>query len=249
MVTGGMLALPATPATLSGLVAAAEAAPDELSVIANVLLAPPLPFVPAELVGSPLLLVQLVHAGPLDEGARAVAPLRALATPVADFVRAMPYIEMFPAEAQTAPPRAVVRTFFADALDEHAGRELLYRLRTSRAQVPAAQIRVLGGAAARSRRRRLHTRTGRAGCWSTSAPSTPPRRRISFTGHGPTTPRPHSGMAEMPHTSTSSATRARSAFGPPIRLHVGPLADVKRRYDPENVFRLNQNVPPSTELR
>ena len=68
--------------------AAGEAAHDELSVIANVLLAPPLPFVPAELVGSPLLLVQLVHAGPLDEGARAVAPLRALATPVADFVRA-----------------------------------------------------------------------------------------------------------------------------------------------------------------
>jgi len=45
-VTGGMLALPATPETLAGLVAAAEAAPEELSVIANVLLAPPLPFVP-----------------------------------------------------------------------------------------------------------------------------------------------------------------------------------------------------------
>ena len=120
MVTGGMLALPATPATLAGLVAEAEAASDDLSVIANVLLAPPLPFVPPELIGKPLVLALLVHSGPLDEGERAIAPLRALAPPVADFVRAMPYSEMFPAEGQAVPPHAVVRTFFADALDEGA---------------------------------------------------------------------------------------------------------------------------------
>jgi FAD/FMN-containing dehydrogenase len=91
MVTGGMLALPATPETLAGLVAVVEAAPEELSVIANVLLAPPLPFVPPELVGKPLLLALLVHAGPLEDGEQAVAPLRALAPPVADFVRTMPF--------------------------------------------------------------------------------------------------------------------------------------------------------------
>ena len=54
-VTGGMLAIPATPETLAGLVEVADAAPEELSLIANVLgAAPPLPFVPAELVGKPL---------------------------------------------------------------------------------------------------------------------------------------------------------------------------------------------------
>jgi FAD/FMN-containing dehydrogenase len=106
MVTGGMLALPATPETIAGLVAEAEAAPEELSVIANILLAPPLPFVPQELVGKPLLLMLLVHAGPLDDGMQAIAPLRALASPVADFVRAMPFSEMFTAEAQDVPPRA-----------------------------------------------------------------------------------------------------------------------------------------------
>ncbi len=52
LVTGGMLALPATPETLAGLVAEAEAAPEELSLIANVLPAPPMPFLPPELVGS-----------------------------------------------------------------------------------------------------------------------------------------------------------------------------------------------------
>src|SRR5581483_10896884 len=100
---GGMLALPATPATLAGLVAEADAAPDELSIIANVLPAPPLPFVPAELVGEPIVLALLVHAGALADGVRAVAPFRALATPVADFVRPMQFNEMFTAPEQAAP--------------------------------------------------------------------------------------------------------------------------------------------------
>ena len=79
-VTGGLLALEGTPETIAGLVEIADAAPDELSVIANVLPAPPLPFVPPERVGRPLVLALLVHAGSLDDGAEAVAPLRALPT-------------------------------------------------------------------------------------------------------------------------------------------------------------------------
>src|SRR5215510_2116819 len=62
-VLGGLLALPATPETLAGFVAAADAAPDELSAIANVLPAPPLPFIPAEHHGKPTVLAMLVHAG------------------------------------------------------------------------------------------------------------------------------------------------------------------------------------------
>src|SRR4029079_12124962 len=64
-VVGGMLALPATPQTLARVVAAAEAAPDELSAIANVLPAPPLPFIPAEHHGKLTILAVLVHAGPI----------------------------------------------------------------------------------------------------------------------------------------------------------------------------------------
>jgi hypothetical protein len=48
----------------------------------------------------PLLLAQLVHAGPLDDGVRAIAPLCTLAKPVADYVRVMPFSAMFPAEEQ-----------------------------------------------------------------------------------------------------------------------------------------------------
>jgi FAD/FMN-containing dehydrogenase len=245
-VTGGMLALPATPGTLAGLVAELDAAPEELSAIANVLPAPPLPFVPQELVGTPLALVMLVHDGPLEDGERAVAPLRALAQPVADFVRPLPFAEMFAAGGPEAPPRAVVRTFFADAFDEAAAAELLERLRTSTAQVPAAQIRVLGGAEARvapeatafaHRQRRLMVNVaavyaspeedGVHRAWAEDAAAA-----LRQGGDG----------AYVNFLGDEGADRIRAAYPDATWKR---LAEVKRRYDPENVFRLNQNVPPA----
>src|SRR6185295_12256015 len=50
-VTGGMLVQPATPEVIAGFIAAAEAASDDLSTIANVMPAPPMPFLPPELHG------------------------------------------------------------------------------------------------------------------------------------------------------------------------------------------------------
>ena len=245
-VTGGMLALPATPETLAGLVAAADAAPEELSVIANILLAPPLPFVPSELVGKPLLLAQLVHAGPLDAGEQAVAPLRALAQPVADFVRPMHFSEMFPAEEQAPPPRSVVRTFFADTLSEDAARELLGRLQTSTAQLAAAQLRVLGGAVARvpvgatafaHRQRRVMGNVVAAYV----SPAEDPVHR-AWADDAAAALRQGTDAAYVSFLGDEGVTRVRAAYPGSTWDR---LADVKRRYDPENVFRLNQNVPPA----
>jgi hypothetical protein len=68
------------PDTIAGFVAEAEAAPEELSTIANILPAPPLPFVPAEHHGKLVVMATLACAGDVDAGQGAVAPLRALAT-------------------------------------------------------------------------------------------------------------------------------------------------------------------------
>ncbi|MGZ6575676.1 MAG: FAD-binding oxidoreductase, partial [Solirubrobacteraceae bacterium] len=85
-VVGGLLALPATPEVIAGFVAEAERAPDELSTIANVMLAPPLPFVAEELHGSPVVMARMLYAGDVEAGQRALAPFRALAEPVADLL-------------------------------------------------------------------------------------------------------------------------------------------------------------------
>src|SRR5262249_40924407 len=62
-VVGGLLVLPATPAVVGTFVAEAAAAPEELSTIANVMPAPPLPFLPPEQHGRLVILATLVYAG------------------------------------------------------------------------------------------------------------------------------------------------------------------------------------------
>ena len=87
--------LPATADVITGIVAAADAAPEELSVIANVLKAPPLPFIAPEQHGKPVVMAVMVYAGAPAAGEKALAPLRALATPFADMVRPIHYPEMY----------------------------------------------------------------------------------------------------------------------------------------------------------
>ena len=94
-VVGGLLILPATPEVIQAFVAEAEEAPEELSVIANVLAAPPLPFLPPEQHGRLVVMATLVYAGAVEAGVRALAPFRSLAPPIADLLRPMRYPELY----------------------------------------------------------------------------------------------------------------------------------------------------------
>lgn len=88
-IVGGMLILPATPEVITGFLDAAEAAPEELSTIANVMPAPPMPFIPEDAHGQPILIAQMAYVGPIAWGEAVLAPFRALAKPYADMVRPM----------------------------------------------------------------------------------------------------------------------------------------------------------------
>ena len=89
----------------------------------------------------------LVYAGDAEEGS-GVAPFRALATPIADMVRPMPYPEIFPPEDRL-PPGAVAQTMFVDRVDRTMAETIVEHLEASDAPMRAAQLRVLGGAMAR----------------------------------------------------------------------------------------------------
>jgi FAD/FMN-containing dehydrogenase len=67
-VVGGTLVLPATPEVIAGFVAEADAAPEDLSTIANIMPAPPLPFVPDGQHGQLVVMAQLAYAGHATEG-------------------------------------------------------------------------------------------------------------------------------------------------------------------------------------
>jgi FAD/FMN-containing dehydrogenase len=67
-VVGGMLLLSASPDVITGLVTAADSAPEELSMIANILKAPPMPFIPADDHGKPVVMALMVYVGGAEAG-------------------------------------------------------------------------------------------------------------------------------------------------------------------------------------
>src|SRR6185437_2727882 len=148
-VVGGMLMLPAGPDLVTELVAAMEAAPEELSVIANVMKAPPLPFIPAEHHGKPVVMAMMVHAGEPDAGEQAIAPLRRLATPLADTVRPIRYPEMYAGPEAPHPVLVEGANLLIDELPAGSPQAILEHLDEASASMAAVQLRVLGGAMAR----------------------------------------------------------------------------------------------------
>ena len=101
--------------------AAAAEAPDDLSTIANVMPCPPMPFIPEAAHGQIVILALMCYAGDVEAGERAIAPFRALATPLADMVQAQPYTAMYPPEDPDYHPLAVSRTIFMEHVGDGRG--------------------------------------------------------------------------------------------------------------------------------
>lgn len=87
-VTGGLMAWPASRAVevLDTFRRLTDSAPRELTLVAVRRNAPPAPWVPAELHGTPVVLIVACHSGTPDQADADLAPLRALGDPIADLV-------------------------------------------------------------------------------------------------------------------------------------------------------------------
>src|SRR5690606_34530427 len=97
--------LPATREVLRGYIDYTPEAPEDLTTMGFLMAAPPAPFIPEEMVGTPVLMVGAVWTGGVEDvdGCNAaLAPLRNLATPIADTVEAIPYPVMFAYTAEAA---------------------------------------------------------------------------------------------------------------------------------------------------
>jgi FAD/FMN-containing dehydrogenase len=244
-VTGGMLILPATSSSIASFVAAAAAAPAELSTIANVMPAPPLPFIPAEQHGKTVIFAMLLHVGPHDDAQRVLAPFRSIATPMVDQVRPMALADIYPPD-EGFRPLAAYRNMFVETVDEVVAARMLDQLRASTAQMAVVQIRVLGGAMAEVP----------ADATAFAHRASPIMLNVAAI---------YATREEAPvHEEWTVATAAALQQGDrgayvnflgdegeaAVRAaYPGPtwerLAAVKRKYDPDNVFHLNQNVPPA----
>ena len=246
MVTGGMLILPATAEVIARFMAEAEAAPEELSGIANIMVAPPMPFLPAEAHGQLVIMALLVHAGPAEDGERALAPFRALATPIADMLKPMPYPEIYPPEEEEYHPTAVGRTMFLDRVDTAAAATIIEYLLASDAMLRVAQLRVLGGAMARVpvdatafAHRQSRIMANVAAFYD--GPDDKVVREAWVSDFAAALHQGDDG-AYVGCLGEEGETRLRHAYPGPTWDR---LVEIKRRYDPANLFRLNHNIPPA----
>jgi FAD/FMN-containing dehydrogenase len=247
-VVGGILVLPATPDTIAGFIAEADAAPEELSTIANVMTAPPMPFLPPEVHGKLIIMAIMVYAGDVEAGQGVLAPFRALAKPLADMLRPMKYPEIYVGEEGEYHPIAAARTMFVDRIDRSVAETILNHLQASTASMAVAQLRVLGGAMARvpvdatafaHRNSRIMVNVAALyekleeklthEAWVTDAAAA-----LLQSDHG----------AYVNFLGSEGEERIRAAY--PDKTWER-LASIKARYDPTNLFRLNQNIQPVAE--
>jgi FAD/FMN-containing dehydrogenase len=247
-IVGGMLMLPAAPDVIASFVAEAEAAPDELSTIANVMPAPPMPFVPAEHHGRLVVMALMAYAGEVEGGERAIAPFRALAAPIVDVVRPMRYPEIYPPDEGGYHPVAVARTMFVDAIDRPVAETILDHLQASTASMAVAQLRVLGGAMARVPvEATAFAHRGRRIMVNVAALYERPDEKAAHdtwvTGFAAALRQGEAG-AYVNFLGDEGEARVREAYPGSTWDR---LAAIKRRYDPTNLFRLNQNIPPAIE--
>ena len=243
----GMIALPANPRAIVDALEALQAASEDLSGFLNVMLAPPMPFLPAEVHGKPIISALLVNVGDADAGARALAPLRAIATPVLDQFRSIPYSQVYEGGPEPPSPARVASTcFFTDEVDLAAAEAILEALPRSRAPMRVAHFRVMGGAVARvpadatafaHRNRAIMVLTG-----AMYGDPAEEGEHQQWTKELADHLRKGERGAYIGFMGSEGEARVRDAYpdGTWERLRA-----IKARFDPTNLFRRNQNVPPA----
>jgi FAD/FMN-containing dehydrogenase len=223
-------------------------APDELTCWAVMRKAPPLPFLPTEWHGREVLVLAMCYAGDLAEGEKATAELRKLGKPIADVVAAAPFAGWQQAFDPLLTPGA--RNYwkshdFIDLSDE-AIATLLAAVR----QLPGPECEIfvghVGGAAGRVAvdatafpQRKSHFVMNVHARWQEQAMD---KACIDWARQLFEAAAPHAaGTAYINFMPEDEANRVEAAYGP----NYTRLAQVKRRYDPSNLFRMNQNVAPA----
>jgi hypothetical protein len=227
---------------LRGFREAAASAPDELSLAINLTTAPPLPFLPDEVHGKPIIAVLGVWSGRAEDGDNATRPFRQLAPVVVDLFNAMPYTAM---QTLLDPlyPRGMwnyFRSAFFD-LDDATADALVSSYSRVPNEVSELHIHHLGGAMGRvpafgTRDRDYILNVVARTPGADGFDGVVEWARSACAALGP------EAAAYVNFTGEASEDRVRASYPPATYAR---LVAAKDRYDPTNLFRLNQNIPPS----
>ena len=224
-------------------------APDEVSCIVGVLTLPPDEMFPADAQGQPALYLVPCYAGSVEDAESELAALRAIGSPIVDGVAPIPYValqSMFD-EGNPAGNRYYWKSEFMDELPDDAIDALLDYLDENPLPSPftTISIEILGGAVARvdpeatayPHREAMYD-FGVWGNWTDPADDEPMTEWVRGC-HRAISPYASGGFY-VNYLDSDEDDRVRAAFGQNFER----LAEIKARWDPENLFRKNKNVTP-----
>jgi FAD/FMN-containing dehydrogenase len=225
------------------------AAPDELTTILELTVAQPVPFLPEEVHGKPIVMVGACYAGSPDEGAEVLRPLKQFGGPLADLLEPKPYTalqSMFDPfvphgwhrywKSVELPP---LTDAAIDTLVEHSSAPTSAKSYTIVFQLGGALARVAEDETAFSQRDAAHNVNVNA-VWTEEDPDAD--RHIAWARNFFGALQPHAGgRVYVNFLGEEGGDRVRQAYG--ARAYAR-LVELKRAYDPTNFFRLNQNIEP-----
>jgi FAD/FMN-containing dehydrogenase len=227
----------------------AAAASDELSIWVVLRKAPPLPFLPAEVHGKEILVFAVCYAGEPANAEKALAPLRALGEPIADVIGVQPYAAWQTAFDPLLTPGAFnywkshnftsLSDGLLDTLVDYIGTLPTEECEIFIGQVGGASNRIGAEATAYPHREtnfvmNVHTRWRERG---------DERAAIKWAREFFAATAPHAtGGVYVNFMPEDETERVPGAYG----SNYTRLAALKAKYDPDNLFRLNQNVQPKT---
>ena len=225
-------------------------APDELGSALAFITAPPAPFVPEPVRGQPIVGIIVCYAGPVDEGEEALRPLREFGPPGVDMVEPMPYLAV-QRMIDEGSPAGLQNYWSADFLAELPDEavDVLVEFGTHPVS-PLTQVLLVPGGGAIARVDENATAFGqRDAPWNTHFISVWPdpadnERNIAYTRALATAMKPFTtGRAYLNFIGDEGLGRVEAAYGPE---RYARLQAIKATWDPENLFRHNQNIPPAT---
>ncbi len=226
----------------------ADGSPDELTVWSVMRKAPPLPFLPEEWHGREVLIFAICYAGPMEDGEKAMAGLRALGEPIADVISPHKFVDWQAAFDPLLTPgaRNYWKSHDFETLSSEGIKGLLDAIATLPdpacevfiAHVGGAMARVDADATAYPQRSahfimNVHTR------WEDP---TKDSACVDWARDLYDKMKPHStGSAYVNFMPEDEADHMAGAYG----ANGDKLSKIKGRYDPDNLFRVNHNILPS----
>ncbi|HTH60538.1 MAG TPA: FAD-binding oxidoreductase [Paraburkholderia sp.] len=247
---GGLVVLPFDEArdALVKYRAAMETWPDELTVWAVARLAPPLPFLPADVHGKPVLVFAICYTGPLENGPNAVDEVRRFGTPYGEHLGPMPYEAWQQAFDPLLTPGA--RNYWKSHNLTTIEDGLIDALIHAIGHLPSPQCEIFFGAVGGQMTRVARDATAYPsrdatyvmnvhGRWDEGADD---ERCVAWARAFFDASAPFAlGSVYVNFLTEEETARIDAAYGPNYER----LAAVKARYDPHNLFRHNQNIKPS----